>query len=210
MGVKAMRNSAHPRGIGLSSNPEKSMRFPRLLGLAAALAVFSACAETPAEPQPLEPDQLAIAAKPGNGAIVQRSFFDGVGVATFDFQSGLVAFNYANSDGVAPFIGCTPPSFHGGVNQLQVFTPSGKEHDEASGEVYVIVFDLAGFTGFCGQGLAEGPIRIHANFHLPNGPILFSSDGVIRSNVDGSDVRLHMSAQLDGTFNQVHGTVTLH
>lgn len=207
-----MRNSTCLRGIRSTGELAKSMSLPGLLSLLAVLALFSACAESPAEPRALEPELLAMAASSGNGAIVQRAFFNRVGVVTIDFQTDLVAFHYADSDVIANFIGCTPSPFHGGVNQLQVFNPSGRENSQASGEVYVIVYDLAGFPGnvfTCQQGLAEGPILIKANFHLPNGPILFSSNGAIRNNADGSDIRLHQSLKLDGSFNQVHATVTL-
>ena len=167
------------------------MLVKRFLGLATALVVFSACAETPTQPQPLDSELLTFAADPGNGAIVSHFSNDALLLLTLDFESGLLSVHYADSDNLPGFLSCVP-EFHGAMKSSTVRTPNGKDHNVDSGEVFVFVSSLE--ADICDQPLAQGTIRLQvAVTRGPPGQTVasFSSNGFITDNSDGSEVRLH-------------------
>ena len=179
----------------------------KLLGLATTLAVFSACGEAPTTPQPLE--GLGAAAPSfgmngnGNGALVDRFEDNGIVVLTTDANTGLLSVHYSDSDVLSGAVGCAVPSFHSTLERLNVVTPNGRFRDQTSGEVYVVVHELAGFPDnvfSCQAPLAEGTVRLHVSVSVapPGSPgetvASFGSDGAI-THSDGGDVRLHHSRQ---------------
>ncbi|NNF27919.1 MAG: hypothetical protein HKN73_11910 [Gemmatimonadetes bacterium] len=173
-----------------------NLRIP--LTAAAIAAMSLACGDTPTEPPPtLEADLLSISADPGNGAIVTVFTDDSLVLLTLDGDSGLFSVHYSGSAFLSAFLGCAVPTFTQGPEARLIHRPTGGTHVQSHGDVYVLVYDLAGFPAnvlACDEPLAEGTIRLSLSVGgggPGNAVGSFSSNGVITDNSDGGDVRLH-------------------
>ena len=172
---------------------------PTLLALAAVLIVPSACVDAPTQPhsETLDVGLLEASADPGMGADITRFTDNSLILLTQDPVGGLFSVHYSGSAALSGFLGCSVPEYSEGLETLRVGLPTGGQHIQAHGEVYVLVYDLAGFPGnifACEQPLAEGAISL--TIAGGTGPLNFSSNGTITDNVGGGDVRLHHSRQL--------------
>lgn len=181
---------------------------------AGAVVVLSACSDTPTEPQPLDVDDLVAFLDPGNGATITRFTDNSLVLLTQDFASGLFSVHYSGSAFLSAFLGCAVPSFTQGTPATRVELPSAGARIQINGEVYAIVYDLAGFPGnvfACEQPLAEGRIKLNlvvSQGAQGNDVANFASNGLLTDNSNGGQIRLHHRRQFREDGSQA-GTVRL-
>ena len=185
----------------------------RKLAVLLAVASFACTPDTTAPPvsdSDVAPHLLA-AFDPGNGAVVTRLEDGNIFFPTVDSKNDLLSIHYGSSASYEIFPGCPVPPFQEALSVTQVQTPKGKVLSQVSGETFVRVFDLAGFPANvfgCQDPIAQGPIKLHGVLESPGTAGHLSSNGVITNTADGSDVRLHHTVTLDGSF-PAPGTVRL-